>query len=79
MDYFHPAMTMSQKYIKIIKNTLRDYKLVYHQRIWPPLISQTVLKYISQNSNFMRVTILRNELFSPCGDDVTSFTSQKYI
>ena len=34
---------------------------------------------ISQNSNFRRVTILQNGLFSPCGDNVTSFMSQKYM
>ena len=52
---------------------MKHYKLVYHQRLWPPLISWTMLKHFSQNSNFRRVTILQNELFSPFNYNVFLF------
>ena len=44
------------------KFTFKHYIMV-HSWSWSPLISLTVLKYISLSSNFGRIAILRNELF----------------
>ena len=35
--------------------------------------------FVSQRSNFRRITILQNRLFSPCSVNLTAFMSEKYI
>ena len=39
-------------------------------RAWSPLILLTVLELVSQSSNFARITILRNGMFSPFFNNV---------
>ena len=53
------------KYVLFVRNKMcPPIKWSIFLRVWSPLILLTVLELVSQSSNFARITILRNGVFS---------------
>ena len=68
MDSFEFSLTMLS--FSCHKNMFKHKLLLISRIFWQLPILKTVLKVISQSSNFTRITILRNGQFSPFVDNV---------